>query len=264
MQRKRRVCTDHSYGQESHCRSVLRDLTNRARTLWPLFVKERFGFGSSEYAVLLFASSLCDAGAVALLPAAERALGKVRALLAGAVVAACAVALAFVPPGDWASAWASSLHVGLAAHAAGAVCCFAALAFLGPGLMSLGSLLAGPGAVQGRSFGVLAVLTGLGQIVGNMLGAWAWGGDGDGDGDEGDGDGRSRALPFVLASACLVLGAALPLFMLRRRADVARLLAVRVADAAAGGRGGTAAPEVACEDSSLNVACSVLPRKYDD
>lgn len=125
-----------------------------ATVLWPLFVRDRFGWDASAFSGALLVESFGSIGSLFLLPSLAARVGEVRlaALLCmlSAVLAAFALYL-----ND------ALTHVGCMA----AMLSF--LAMLDSALRSLGSLCV-PAALQGRAFAYLGVLTSLGNVAGNL------------------------------------------------------------------------------------------------
>jgi hypothetical protein len=138
--------------------------------LWPLFVRDAFGWESAEFAVLLLLSSIFSTAAIAVLPFVEASLGPLRAAATafgcasvtclGAFAVGVAAAaeedvagdavIAADPPGGGGRLWAAAVH------SLFAICFFASLAMLEPSLKSLASS-ARPSSEGGRSFGAFGL-----------------------------------------------------------------------------------------------------------
>ncbi|KAL1524592.1 hypothetical protein AB1Y20_019482 [Prymnesium parvum] len=131
------------------------------RTLWPLWLKFHFGWGAGAYSRLLLASSLLDTTAVACFPTVERRCGRTRTACLLAVGAAFG-ALGFTAQLP-VSGGTQAVHTVLViAH-------LACIATLEPSLKSVASLRASQ-EQQGRSFGAMALICGLGDLFANLVG----------------------------------------------------------------------------------------------
>ena len=122
--------------------------------LWPLYVRDRFGWGASEFAAALLAENVGSIGALFILPALAARVGDTRLAIGLAAASAALAAIAF-------QLGESALHV------ACMVALLSLLAMLDSGLRSLGSLCVAP-PLQGRAFAYLGVLTSLGSVAGNL------------------------------------------------------------------------------------------------
>ena len=137
-------------------------------TLWPLFVRDRFGWSSAEFSYLLMTSSICSTASVAALPTFEATLGRVQtsALAMSAASFFCFSAFAIAAGSGSGS---SGVDIAILVHGGAAVLFFAAVALLEPSLKSLASTTR-TASEGGRSFGVLASVIALGNSVGSVFG----------------------------------------------------------------------------------------------
>ncbi len=140
-------------------------------TLWPLFVRDRFGWSSAEFSYLLMISSVCSTASVAGLPTFEATLGRVRTAALSMSVAGffCFAAFAIAAGSGSASATGMWMDTEILVHGAAAVGFFAAVALLEPSLKSLASTTRAA-SEGGRSFGILASVIALGNSVGSVCG----------------------------------------------------------------------------------------------
>ena len=168
-----------------------------ATLLWPLFLREHFGFAEQEYSALLILATACSTLAVAAFPRLQRQVGveQTVALLGGG--AAATLLAAFVVQAD-----SGAAHV---AHACLMLCAASSLAALEPCLRALASTLV-PRSLQGRSFAALNVASALGSAAAGMIGTRLY--QTSLDSAQLPWPVRGGALPAVLVAPCL-LGAVL-------------------------------------------------------
>jgi MFS family permease len=147
-------------------------------TLWPLFVRDRFGWSSAEFSYLLMVSSVCSTASVAALPTFEATLGRVRtAALAMSTAGFFSFAAFAIASGGSSSSSEGAadsggdgtLSAAILAHGGAAVLFFAAIALLEPSLKSLASTTRAA-SEGGRSFGILASVIAFGNSVGSVFG----------------------------------------------------------------------------------------------
>ncbi|KAJ1444322.1 major facilitator superfamily domain-containing protein [Pelagophyceae sp. CCMP2097] len=126
-----------------------------ATVLWPLVVRDSFGWDSAEFSYLLFFHALAGILVSAAAPPAERRLGRGAAAEAAAAVAAAAAALLVALPARAAPAKSRALaHAGLySLHVV-------ALQVLGLHARSIATLAA-PRSFIGRGFGAISALAGV-------------------------------------------------------------------------------------------------------
>lgn len=136
-------------------------------TLWPLFVRDRFGWSSAEFSYLLMISSIFSTASVAALPTFEAAFGRVRtaALAMSAAGFFCFAAFAVAAT----SSSGSGVDMAILVHGGAAVLFFASIALLEPSLKSLASTTR-TASEGGRSFGILASVIALGNSIGSVCG----------------------------------------------------------------------------------------------
>jgi MFS-type transporter involved in bile tolerance (Atg22 family) len=133
--------------------------------LWLLFVKDMFDWTPTEFAGALFAVPLVSVLCVGAFPYLEKRFRglRVAVILTLISIISALFAFTFSRRGDL----DKLLHVLLT------VVFLAATATLEPCLKSLGSLFS-PASAQERSFGVMATVSGAGQMVGNSAGAYLY------------------------------------------------------------------------------------------
>jgi hypothetical protein len=154
--------------------------------VWPLYLRANFSWGSGEYGNALMAIAPFSIVGISLAPLLERRIGLLNAACVALGGASFVVALAFGAGAGAAAAAADLLptgkesllarDAGLAGLSVGALGNVAAVAVLAallgvadPAFKSLASLQMPP-ALQGRAWGVLAVLQGVGSVVGGSVG----------------------------------------------------------------------------------------------
>lgn len=129
-------------------------------TLWPLWVKAHYGWDALLYSRLLTASTLLSTGMLASYSGLERTLGH-----ATTTVLLCSAAAAGAVGFTLQSQGGETQWV----HAALAVCMMGSLAALEPCFKALTSRHFSQ-AAQGRSFGAMATISGLGEVAAGILG----------------------------------------------------------------------------------------------
>jgi hypothetical protein len=153
--------------------------------VWPLYLRANFSWGSFQYGQALMAIAPFSILGISLAPLLERRIGLLNAACAALGGAAFVVALAFdagagtggaaaadlFPGGQDAllDAGLSGLPVGALGNVAAVAVLAALLGVADPAFKSLASLQMPP-ALQGRAWGVLAVLQGVGSVVGGSVG----------------------------------------------------------------------------------------------
>jgi Na+/melibiose symporter-like transporter len=130
--------------------------------LWPLYVRDRFGWSAPEYAWLILLSSSASIAAVSSFPRLAERYGTHRVGV-GACVAAAISSFGFCTGAGASGELAWLVHVVLA------VVFIANAALLEPCIKSIASQYSRAGA-QGRSFGTMAMVAGAGSIFGNLVG----------------------------------------------------------------------------------------------
>jgi MFS family permease len=155
--------------------------------LWALVLNKHLGWESMEYGYVLFASSAISTIAIAVFPAVEARCGRFRTAGWALFLCGICVCLAFAHPqgmvADDNSHGAGSSNDGAspprptlrlfptAVHIVLGMGFIALASFLEPSLKSLASLFM-PQVLQGRTFGVLTLLAGLGEQVGHLGGGY--------------------------------------------------------------------------------------------
>lgn len=142
-------------------------------TLWPVIVRECYGWDADEFAPALFGASVVALCAISAAPRiAARALGLGGTAVCALLVAAAAALLGFVGVGAArASAHPterSCAEVGVGLNVAAGLALSAATALAEPSLKALVSLLA-PRALGGRVFGLMTSAGGVGAMAANAL-----------------------------------------------------------------------------------------------
>jgi hypothetical protein len=145
-----------SFLATSACIAATAGARQSGTVLWPLYVRDEFGWGAAQFAWALLAENLATIGALMVLPSVAQRAGA--AGLAVGALGACA-ALAGIAFG------------GASTHAPSHVACMVAyltgLAALDSLLRTLGTMGVPP-VLQGRAFAYLGVLTSLGTAVGSL------------------------------------------------------------------------------------------------
>jgi hypothetical protein len=212
-----------------------------------------FGWGASEYAVLMLASSVVANLCISSLPALERAFGVYKTPTCTAAVCCVSGGLAF----------ALSARGGgvIAVHVLAGTAFISGVTLLEPSLKALASLYLPP-SHGGRSFGVLAMLAGAGEMFGNWAGTALYE---TAVAPGYTGIGRGGLLPFLMTSALLAASVlALCLVSARYRLPLPRKLsgsstslggggASRASAGAGAGAGGGASEDLELELTSLLV-----------
>ena len=141
------------------------------RILWPLYLRDRYGWGARRYAMALLLGELAAAGTTAVLPAIERRAGRFGTASGGCLLAGALAAIAFHTPGKWVRDL--PLLNETAAHVCVTVALLSIVAALEPSIKSLASLHR-PQHEQGTSFGMMSMATASGQMLGSTLGSWLY------------------------------------------------------------------------------------------
>ena len=166
--------------------------------VWPLFVADRFGWGTVEFAWVLFASSLLSSLSVACYPTAERVVG--RHVGGAALLLAAGVALVAFLPG-------AATRACVATHLAATSLLVALLAFAEPPLKSAASLYAAPHA-QAQAFASINTISGFGEQVGSLGSSWLYHYSRDWGGLP---VGAHGSLPLIVSAGLLLMGAVITL-----------------------------------------------------
>jgi len=130
--------------------------------VYPLYIKATYGWESTQYAYMLTVSDLATIAAIAAFPAVEARCGQYATAAAGFLLGGLSALLMVALP-------QSHDPLPLALHVVAAVTFSATTSFLEPCLKSVASLLL-PQSYLGRSFGVLAMVASIGDIIGNLAG----------------------------------------------------------------------------------------------
>jgi hypothetical protein len=133
--------------------------------LWPLFVKDMFDWTPTEFAGALFAASLVSALCVGAFPYLDKRFRGLRVAVILTLISSISALFAFT--------FSRRSDLDKLLHVLLTVVFLAATATLEPCLKSLGSLFS-PASAQGRSFGIMATVSGAGQMVGNSAGAYLY------------------------------------------------------------------------------------------
>eukprot|EP00045_Choanoeca_perplexa_P002761 m.26350 g.26350 ORF g.26350 m.26350 type:complete len:473 (+) comp11692_c0_seq1:80-1498(+) len=132
---------------------------NGMTTIWPLLLRDWYQWGSKEFSVALLLCSIVATVGVAAVPSLERSMSR-RAL--GLLVA---LVLTVSP---WLAGLHSSTIVGIAVHVLASSLVIVAAVVLEPIIKSSAAQMSAPG-LQGKMFGTLATITGIGEALGSML-----------------------------------------------------------------------------------------------
>ncbi|KAK3235892.1 hypothetical protein CYMTET_53935 [Cymbomonas tetramitiformis] len=124
--------------------------------LWPLFLHDRYSWGPTYYSYMLFLSGVLSALGIASVSSFERRLGGSRFLIWTCSFAAVTCLIAFSIPN-------------VVVHIVFSIGFVSAMACADPAIKTLATLFL-PATLQGRSFGVLATISGLGSILGHWAG----------------------------------------------------------------------------------------------
>lgn len=151
--------------------------------LWPLYLHDTKTWGSQEYSYLLFARSLLSIFSMALIPSIELRWGKINSIFAMASLGILTSFAFFFQ--DLSDSLSTILHIVIS------LSFFSVVSALETSLKSLASLNTPPSLVA-SAFGVLALLGGAGNILGNLLGTYFY-----------TVARTSEGLPFFLAGARL-------------------------------------------------------------
>jgi len=136
-----------------------------AQVLWPLVVADRLLWTSHEYAYLLFASSITSTLAVTGYPYLEQKIGGLNTASWALILASLACLIGFGQhTGD--TSIDAVLHIGFS------IILFSCLALLEPCLLASAALHMP--AEKGRSFGVAASVTRVGEIIGQLSGTYLY------------------------------------------------------------------------------------------
>ena len=167
--------------------------------LWPLYIKQHFAWRDVEYSYLLFVSSLLAALSIALQPSITSAVGLYRSPIIALAASALCFSITFTLQ--------DASPAAMSGHVVGAVVCVVTTAFLKPSLAAIASLYM-PVTQQGRSFGVMASLEGIGGILTNLVATRLYQ-----QSLTRNSLGAGGALPFYLLTVLLLLGALLLLYV---------------------------------------------------
>ena len=135
--------------------------------LWPLYVRDRFGWSAPQYAWLILLSSAVSIAAVSSYPRLAERLGSHRVGVGACATAALSSVGFCIDDAD--AAAAGGYEYSRLAHVLLAVVFIAAVSLLEPCVKSIVSSHGGSGA-QGRSFGWMSMVAGAGSILGNVCG----------------------------------------------------------------------------------------------
>ena len=170
--------------------------------LWPLYIKQHFAWRDVEYSYLLFVSSLLAALSIALQPSITSAVGLYRSPIIALAASALCFSITFTLQ--------DASPAAMSGHVVGAVVCVVTTAFLKPSLAAIASLYM-PVTQQGRSFGAMASLEGIGGILTNLVATRLYQ-----QSLTRNSLGAGGALPFYLLTVLLLLGALLLLYVSQR------------------------------------------------
>jgi len=130
--------------------------------LWPFFIKDRFLWGTSEYSMILFLTSITTTAGLAFVPKCERSFGATKTAIVACIVSAVSASLSFLfddPNKTW----------GIVSHVALMGIFLTAVQMLDP-ILQITSSLHMPKTAQGRTFGTIATLRAIGRMIGNLVG----------------------------------------------------------------------------------------------
>lgn len=144
--------------------------TATARTigvvLWPLYLRDALDWGSKAYSCLLLVHSITSIVSLAFIPTIETKFGKFTTIFGLAIFgSACTAAFWFQ------SLTTSYIFVGV--HILLAISFYASMTALNTSVSSLASLNTPP-SLTASTFGVLALLEGLGSIFGHLSGTYLY------------------------------------------------------------------------------------------
>lgn len=133
--------------------------------LWPLYLHDVKNWGSQQYSYLIFTRSLLSVFVIAFVPSVEIALGKFATIFSLALWGAVATIAFYFHTLDG--------DVSTALHIVVALSFYSVISAVETSLKSLASLNTPP-ALVASAFGVLALLGGLGNILGNLTGTYLY------------------------------------------------------------------------------------------
>eukprot|EP01059_Diplonema_ambulator_P031358 TRINITY_DN5722_c2_g1_i1.p1 TRINITY_DN5722_c2_g1~~TRINITY_DN5722_c2_g1_i1.p1 ORF type:complete len:445 (+),score=109.80 TRINITY_DN5722_c2_g1_i1:54-1388(+) len=133
--------------------------------LWPLFLRDTFGWGATEYSYVLFLNSVVMMIAVSYAPRFDELFGHTFTVNMLSIVISFTVLLAFQIP-----AMSLSTDATKTIHIVAVITCCAAIASLEPVMKVFTSLFVVRSS-QARAFGGMATASGLGAMLGSFVGA---------------------------------------------------------------------------------------------
>lgn len=165
--------------------------TTVGTVLWPMFVKDHFGWAHTEYAWAIVVSSIVGTLFLASYPTVAARIGSVSATAMASLVGLAVSVIAFNVSTTYIAA---VLQVGL-------MTCFLGItSFLEPALKSIASIRI-PQQSQGTSFGIMQSLAGIGRTLGNIVGTQLY----HYSKTHGSGFGANGVLPMYAAGASLAV-----------------------------------------------------------
>jgi MFS-type transporter involved in bile tolerance (Atg22 family) len=166
--------------------------------LWPLFLRDALDWASRGYSCLLLAHSLICIISLALVPTLEKKFGQFSTIFGLSVIGAFSTLGFFFGPGISEDYLKISAHVVLALFFFGTTCA------LETSLRSIASLSVPPSLVA-STFGLLALLGGLGSIFGHLSGTWMYTMSKNGDMGVTEFLSGGMRLPFLVVAGLLVV-----------------------------------------------------------
>ena len=133
--------------------------------LWPMYLKDTFGWDAEKYSYVLLANTVVGVGAMAVFPAIEKLLGgaggqrgRIRTALVCSTIAALSSVIAFHWSNRTGFCVLNNVLFGLLLHST--------LLLLEPSLKAIASFYV---TEIGRAFGVLGLVAGVGEQVGLFM-----------------------------------------------------------------------------------------------